>query len=70
MESSNAVVEKDFHLSLKQGDHLFKVDIPVEIPFLETKISEFSQRILTVFNLPIIFEDGMCICERTKKMLC
>ncbi len=50
---------KDFHISLKNGDRIFNIQVPVEIPFSETKIPEFSQRILTVFDLPIIFEDGM-----------
>lgn len=58
MESSNGGVEKDFHIILTKGDHIFKIDIPVEIPFPETRILEFTQRILTVFDLPIIFEDG------------
>ncbi|XP_021946014.1 protein C12orf4 isoform X2 [Folsomia candida] len=57
MESSNGGVEKDFHIILTKGDHIFKIDIPVEIPFPETRILEFTQRILTVFDLPIIFED-------------
>jgi len=55
----NTEIEKDklFKLELKVRKTTFKLEIPVELPFEETRIPEFTQLIITSFNLPILFEN-------------
>ncbi|CAG7726356.1 unnamed protein product, partial [Allacma fusca] len=47
------------NLELQLRDSLVKLEIPVELPFEETKIPEFTQLIITSFDLPIIVEDDI-----------
>jgi len=58
---SKSKLEKEFKLELKHGDKSIKMEIPLKIPFEETRVQEFSHLILTSFDLPIIFENGACL---------
>jgi len=50
--------QKDFVFELTHKGKVLRFQIPVDIPFDELRVSELAQRILSSFQLPILFEDG------------
>ena len=47
-----------FKLEIRLRDSIAKLEVPVLLPFEESKIPEFTQLIISSFGLPIIVEKG------------
>lgn len=50
--------EVTFNLEIRLRDSIAKLEVPVMLPFEQSKVPEVTQLIISSFNLPIIVEKG------------